>query len=128
MPTPAVPTTKPMDMRPETTHRVSAVTYSDDRVFQAEFDAARALAACDDACLQALADCGWGGDYAADDIARDAGAYDAQVKRVFDYLDLRPTAANGDTIGFECRLNERDVKAWITAERPHLLGALFPDG
>lgn len=93
---------------------VGAEVHSDDRVFEARFDARGYLAGAGADDLAALLDCGWGGDYPADRVAEFEGGErgDAGVAAVLDY----PTRLRG--MGFECRVDAGEAEAWLRLFRP----------
>lgn len=65
-----------------------------------------------------LANCDWQGDYAADAVAR--FYEDSLCKPLFDYLDLRPTQATGDSVGFEVQVDRDQAMAWLKQHRRSL--------
>lgn len=109
---------------------VRARAHSDDGAVVASFDAGTWFAEAADDEILALAAIGWGGDYAADDVAtgtfaRDPGAGDGALARLFAYLEAGPTMGRkNDQVGFECRVDEEDALAWIARYRPALAEAV----
>ncbi len=76
---------------------IQARCYSDDRNVDVEFDATLWWAQASEEQKQALRDCGWGGDYPADEVAIFMADHDEGVKRMFTYLEIID-------IGFECHV------------------------
>ena len=93
---------------------IQAEVHSDDWAAEAKFDATPYFEQASDEELKELADCDYGGDYAADDVARFFEDTDEGVAFVFKYLDAR-----GDQ-GFECHVDVEQAEAWIRANRPDL--------
>ena len=56
----------------------------------------------------------WGGNYAADHVAEFMVDHNKDVKKVFEYLDLK------DDIGFECHVNGEEALAWIKRNKSEL--------
>lgn len=100
------------------TQSISAEVHSDDHVIETTFDASRWFAQASDDEILKLARCGWGGDYPADDVALFAAGYDADVKKVFDYLEL--VGHKKDRPGFECHVNEDSAREWLEIHRPNI--------
>jgi hypothetical protein len=65
-----------------------------------------------DAQIRALAECGWGGDYPADEVA---GAMRTirEVDALFVLVELRGA-------GYECYVEPGGALAWVAEHRPHL--------
>ena len=103
--------------------------YSDDRVIQVSFNAAKWFEQASDQTILDLAECGWGGDYPADKIVDYYDCTDAvlskdhdKIKKLFTYLDaIRNTSS---ACGFECHVEEEAAMEWIKNNRPHLLGQI----
>lgn len=101
---------------------IRAECHSDDHAKSAEFDATPYFAVITPDEFQKLIDCDFGGDYPADEVAQffsDKPGY-GTVREMFDYLGTGPKMLNGDTVGFECYVNEQDVAAWAETARPEL--------
>lgn len=107
---------------------ISAEVHSDDHVFEATFDASKWAEQADDTEIEALAKCGFGGDYAADAVAQFMADHDEDVKKVFSYLDLKPKMGNGDPVGFECHVEEEDLAMWLDTNRPAMARSLRENG
>ena len=95
---------------------IPAEVHSDDFHVQVKFDAVAWFKGATDKQLMELAESDWGGDYPADDVARFFSGL--MTKPVFDYLATRPTAPNGDTVGFECHVDPKAAAAWLRRFRP----------
>jgi len=106
---------------------IRATAYSDCRGIEISFDAAKWAEQATDQALIDLGACGFRGDYPADDVVMymaDSG--DAEAVKLFEFIKLVPRQPwNGDTNGFECEVDEDDLRVWLTATRPHLVAAVF---
>lgn len=101
--------------------RIAAEVHSDDRVFEAHFDAAPWFATASDEEIEALALCGWGGDYAADEVALAMEEYNTDVERVLEYVHaIADRRDKKDVCGFECYVEAKDALAWLDTNRPAL--------
>lgn len=98
---------------------IPAEVYSDDRIVEVNFDALPFFQQASAEELQQLAECGWGGDYPADQVAIHCADDNADVQRVFDYLGYRPRHY-GETVGFECHVEEAPALEWLKANRPEV--------
>ncbi len=107
---------------------IPAECHSDDGRYEAVFDARPWFEQASDAEILALADVGWGGDYAADAVARFLEDQDADLDRVFDYLSRGPTLANGNPVGFECHVEPEPALRWLREHRPPLAQRLETGG
>lgn len=107
---------------------VPAEVHSDDRVHEVKFDAAPYLRQCDDADIAALVECGWGGDYPADEVAEFFAQKNLEIGALFDYLHrIRDRRSHKDSCGFECHLDTEAAEAWVRRNRPHLADLLDKD-
>lgn len=97
---------------------IKAECHSDDFRMEASFDATRWFEQASDQEITALAECGWRGDYPADEVARHFE--DDATRDVFEYLAVKPKMPNGDPVGFECSVSEEDALAWLRVNRPDL--------
>lgn len=110
--------------------RVMATCYSDDRVYEAEFDATAYFS---DAIkhgqimqvIDALSGCGWGGDYPSDSIAEffsdgGKGIGHEDVKNMYDHILNKNLAKafDADNIGFEVHIDKDSIKSWIEFNYP----------
>ena len=66
--------------------------------------------------LVALARCGWGGDYPADDVTEFAAGYDSLVADMFKYISMY----NKEHIGFECHVDNISAMAWLRLWKPKI--------
>ena len=98
---------------------VSAEAHSDDHKIQVRFDATTWFEQAGDEEINDLMEIHYGGNLAADRVADFFEKN--QTKRLFDYLSFSPTMADGDTIGFECNIDQVQAEAWIEKNRPHLM-------
>lgn len=96
---------------------IRAEVHSDDYAAAAKFDATAWFEQADDASIEQLSKCGFGGDYAADAVAEWSASLFDSVADVFHYDELA-------RCGFECHVNVNDAEAWIAANRPHLTNAI----
>ena len=96
---------------------IPAEVNSDDHKVQAAFDALPYFMQASDDELVALVDCGFGGDYPADEVAQLMVDLDEDVARVFMYLSFEPEHF-GERVGFECHIDQRPALLWIKAHRP----------
>lgn len=90
---------------------ISAECHSDDYKVEVSFDAVPWFKQASDDAIKALADCDWGGDYPADDVAIYMAFDNADVRRMFTYLDIV-----GD-VGFECHVNKSEAILWLAENR-----------
>ena len=93
---------------------IPAEVHSDDFVYETSFDALPWFEQASDDEIVELAECEWGGDYPADDVARHFEDSDTDVAAVFNY------AARTDN-GFECHVEEEPAIKWLKANKPELL-------
>lgn len=105
---------------------IKAETYSDDHAAEVNFDATAWFEQATDEEILELARVDWGGDYEADDVARFFEDKVPAVDAMFTYIQAYNRVAEGDSIGFECRVDADDALAWIREYRPHLIPALDP--
>lgn len=108
---------------PNSAIAIRAEVHSDDFRATARFDAEPFFQQASDQDLIDLAEADWGGDEAADRVARemeDHPGYEA-VGRVLDY------ASDTRNCGFECHVHAQDAEAWLFANRPALYRDLIGD-
>lgn len=92
---------------------------SDDGNESADFDALPWFQRASDAELVALARKDYGGDYEADEVARNTE--DEGIARVLDYCAHDDDGNRiTDPVGFEVHIDEEAARAWIDEYRPHL--------
>lgn len=109
------------------TPAVSASVWSDDRVFEARFDAVAWFAQADDKAIFDLYKCDWSNDYLADDVLEHFRDALEDVTDLFDYLDTRNRSHSGDAIGFECAVTSVDALVWLKIHRPQLFIRILLD-
>ena len=97
--------------------QIKAKAHSDDRCMEVMFDATPWFEKASDAEILALAECEWGGDYPADDVARFMATVNEGVKEMFMYLGFR---SNKEVVGFECHVDSADAINWIKINHPSL--------
>jgi hypothetical protein len=101
---------------------VPAECHSDDHAAEVKFDAAPWLKRASTKEILKLADCGWGGDYGADQVAMDMANKDADIAFMFKYVEARKRS--GQDIGFECHVQEDEALAWLNDNRPRVFAKL----
>jgi hypothetical protein len=104
---------------PET---VPAETHSDDRVFEVAFDAMPWFTQASDEAIVKLANCGFGGDYPADEVSMFMAGINEEIDQMHKYV-CRVQETHRDC-GFECHIDRDAAMAWITKHRPALLNKL----
>lgn len=102
---------------------IRAEVHSDDFRVTARFDAEPFFRQATDQDLLDLAAVEWGGDQAADRVAREMEGYQGYepVRQVMDYV------RNTRDCGFECHVHAQDAEAWLLAHRPSLYRDLNGD-
>ena len=107
--------------------KVMAEVHSDDRKFEATFDATAWFVQADEGSILDLANCGWGGDLPADWVAKHFDGKDPGVTKVFAYLKLEPhmDGPDSDPVGFECHVEPEDARGWIKATLPALYSIIW---
>lgn len=90
---------------------IRAEAHTDDFAATAKFDATPFFREAALESIVALSDCGWGGDYPADEVARHCQSLDGyeDVAEVFE--------ATGNGVGFECHVHEPDALGWLKEHR-----------
>lgn len=96
---------------------INAECHSDDRIVECKFDAAPWFAKATDAQIIALAKCGWGGDYPADDVALWMQDQDAEIVRMFDHINNMQRSGMKDAPGFECHVDPGEALQWLRQHR-----------
>lgn len=97
---------------------IPAECHSDDRVVEINFDALEWFEQATDKQIHSLVDCGFGGDYPADEVSIFFGQ--TTTERLSTYLTFV-------RCGFECYVDEDAAISWIRANRPHLRTERFDD-
>ena len=105
---------------------ISAIADTDDFAIILEFDATPFFEQASDEDLVALAECDWGHDYPADEVAnfmRDSG--DKNFVKFFTYLDIKNEfRGDSDMTGFEVKVNRGEALDWLTTFRPGVLAQI----
>lgn len=105
---------------------IRAEAWSDCQQFRIEFDATLWANQASDQALIDLGECGFRGDYPADDVVMFMADHCEKAAKLFEFLQIVQTQPyNGDTNGFECAVDEDDLHTWLTIHRPHLLDKVF---
>lgn len=102
---------------------IHAETHPDDHAMEVEFDATPWFEQASPEEIVDLAECGWGGDLPADQVAEFFEESDEDVSAMFSYVHLRHKTSR-DGFGFECYVDSGDALEWIKANRPELYDAL----
>jgi hypothetical protein len=98
---------------------IKADCHSDDRIYEAKFDAVKWFEQAKPEEILALANCDWGGDYPADEVALFMAEHNEDIEAMFTYIDK--VANTRRACGFECHVNEEDARKWLTANRPEIV-------
>jgi hypothetical protein len=98
---------------------VPAESHSDDRVVEVSFDAAPWFKRATDEEIIKLANCGFGGDYPADEVSMGLAGQIPELSELHNYIGRVQKA--GRDCGFECHVDRDAALAWIKAHRPALL-------
>ena len=105
---------------------IRAQAWSDCGQCKVEFDAILWAEQASDKALIELGQCGCRGDYPADDVAMFMADCNKEVARLFDFIQIvRRQPFSGDTNGFECAVNEDDLRQWLQRHKPHLVEQVF---
>jgi|GEM_PF-3420212 hypothetical protein len=109
----------------EKSFSIPAEAYSDDCLVKIKFDAVDYIKNADVEALQALINCGWGGDYPGDYVAK--YYEDGVLKPLFDYLDsIKDIHSKKDQRGFECYVDGYQAQKWLAANRLEVFNKLSP--
>ena len=100
--------------------KVTAECHSDDRVFECNFDAIPWLKKATAKDIIALAQCGWGGDYPADEVAMYMAGIESDIAFMFKYIEKKNNGCNRDHIGFECYVDSAPAFTWLKKNRPNI--------
>jgi hypothetical protein len=101
---------------------IAAECHSDDHVVEVSFDAEPWFAQASDEQIISLANCGWNGDYPADEVAIFVAGINEAVQRLFTYLEL--VSHRKDHPGFECSVEVQSAIAWLAQYRPQLAAVI----
>lgn len=97
---------------------IRAECHSDDHNVEVDFDATEWFRQASEKDVLALAQCGWGGDYAADAVAIHMADSHPKIASMFQYLHIiRDDPTKKDCGGFECHVNGGDALAWVRSHR-----------
>lgn len=100
-------------MSEQQTLRVTCEIYSDDRRYHLrDVDATPWFKQASVVDMLRLAECGYGGDYPADEVAHWLCATNGDVANLMDYVTHVPD------MGFECRVNRDQARAWVAGALP----------
>ena len=97
---------------------IKAEVHSDDYDQEVDFDAAAWFEQASDKEITDLAECGWGGDYPADYVAKWFEDTNPDIAEVFEHC------RHTHEMGFECHVEAEDVYEWLEANRPGLVAAV----
>jgi hypothetical protein len=87
----------------------------------AHFDCTQWFEQAGDEELRALVECGFGGDYAADEVASFYEDKNPEVAAMFAVTGNTGAGPKGDEPnGFECQVDRREAVAWMRNHRPHI--------
>ena len=106
---------------------ISSKAWSDCQQFQIQFDATLWANQASDQALIDLGKCGFRGDYPADDVVMFMADHCEKAKSLFEFLQVARYQFNGDTNGFECAVDEDDLRNWLKEHKPHLIEKVFTD-
>jgi hypothetical protein len=98
--------------------QVPAECHSDDHYVECKFDAAPYLKKANQKTILALAWCGWGGDYPADNVALQEAISNREVEYMLKYIETRNKGK--EQIGFECHINPTAAETWLKKNKPKL--------
>ncbi len=99
---------------------IRAECHSDDHNIEISFDAVKWFEDAEGDAILELADCEWGGDYAADAVAEHFE--DSTTKRMYDYLHI--VNQNETKCGSECHVDKDDALRWLKKNRPKIYAAV----
>lgn len=97
---------------------ITAEAHSDDHSVEIDFDAAPFFEQASDEEIIALRGISWGSNYEADRVLDFCNAQDGP-SLLFAYLNTKPRSF-GESVGFECNVDEDDAEAWVMTHRRHL--------
>jgi len=100
---------------------IPARAKSDDHIYDIPFDAEKWFAQANDKEVRDLAECGWGGDYPADEVAMFMAGHDDQLPDLFKYLEkIANIKSKKDVSGFECHVDEDKAMEWLKHHKIYL--------
>jgi len=106
---------------------VAASVHSDDRLYEAHFNAGVWLSRASDEAIRALHEIGFRGDYAADAVAEYFERTNPDIAAVFEYC-RRSQSRGREGVGFECVVDEAEAMGWLKAHRPRLHAEFAHEG
>jgi hypothetical protein len=89
---------------------------------EVDFDAVRWFEQASDDEILALAECGWGGDYPADNVASFFEGAHGEITEMFQHIGHMQKTRNA--VGFECHVDEDEAMAWLDANKPELAATI----
>jgi cell pole-organizing protein PopZ len=104
---------------------IRANAYSDCGGINVSFDATKWAEQASEKDFIDLAACGFRGDYPSDNVVIFMAHFDDQVAKLFQFLEMVPVQPNRDTNGFECEVNQDDLKNWLEKNKPELVDKVF---
>jgi hypothetical protein len=102
---------------------IKARCFTDDGAFDVTFDATPWFKRASASGIFAAAKENWSGGYGCDRIAMDLPKKPANLKKLFQYVDLLKDSPK--STGFECYVNAGDVLIWMHKNRPRIHKALL---
>lgn len=97
---------------------IHAEAHDDNHVLEIDFDAIPWFKQASDEAVRKLAECGWGGDYPADEVAIWSTDQNEGLAAMFKLIETLANTAS--KCGFECHVDEDDALAWLQRNRPEL--------
>jgi hypothetical protein len=106
---------------------VKAEFWTDDRVFEATFDARAFMMQASDEQLAAILEVGFVGDARTDAVALYAGEVgkNEDIAEAFAYLSAMQKACTKNPPGFECEVDRDSYLQWMNEQRPPVLANLL---
>lgn len=119
-------TTSPLAVS-EAEPAVKAKFWTDDRVFEVEFDARPYLVNAPDKALTAILEVGFVGDQSTDWVAEYVAekGLNVELSEAFTYLGAMRKAKRKDPIGFECEVDREGYLLWMHSHRRPLLARML---
>ena len=87
----------------------------DDQTMQVDFDAEPWFSQAGESELNGLYNCGFAGDYQADQVAMDSADWDEELAELFTICDRNAVT------GFDCSINKDQAVAWLKENRPEII-------
>jgi hypothetical protein len=104
---------------------IPAECHSDDYNVECKFDAVDWFKQAKPDQIVALASCGWGGDYPADEVAIWQADRDPEIAFMFKYLQaIRNDRTKKDLRGFECHVAPAEAREWLKTNAPTVLAEI----